>query len=1018
FLKLRVDIRTVELSSPEVSLVRGKDGRIYLGNSETAPQRAPAPDPQAAAAKPPTAERIDGGFPNLVTALRILNGGLEAAIDIAFERNFQRLAMDSGTIRIWDAHKLQQRVFPHTDLSLSVDEPTGDIKATFSTSGYSGRWGILAERTVDAQSRNRTLSVSFSQLTIADIEPNFGRPESLLSSDIPIYGRATIVLQPDGTIEDAQARFDLGAGTLVSGFGKDTVLLDEATVRLHWDVARRVLQLNPSTFYFGNTRAMFTGEIRPLADPSDGRYAYQLESRGALLDVRDANEKPLIADRIALSGVADFPGHRIDINEAAIETAAGSVAAAGSIGLEGPTPSLSLAASFSPMPLSTLKQIWPPILAGPARKWDMDHVMTGRATSGKFVAQIPAGVMWTGERVTLPEEYMRLDARIADVSFNTVGTIPPITNVSGNAVVAGSTFGVDMETGEITAPSGKVVKLLAGAFAVPNTALPVPQGQVEVQAEGDIGALAEIANAEPMRAMERRNIDPATLSGEGTGSLSIRVPLKPGLLPSDVDWRVSLQTNDFASTAPIEGKTIKNGDFTMTANSREVTIKGKASINGVPASIDMAAPVGETADGEGGRRQVRLLLDADARKRLGIGLDNVLGGTVGATMSDLTDGRKGQHYELDLKQARLVLQSVGWTKGVGVPAKLSFDMVQDDDGYSVENMVATGDGFGLKGKARLDSKFALLSADIERLALRKGDQISVNLQRKGNGYAIVARGSAFDVRGLIAEFKSRGGADNEDGADLSVDAKIDKLIGFDQTTLSNAVISVRAGGGTVQKVSLDGDFPGGPVTMRYADDGSSADLDLESADAGNLIGFIDLYRRMSGGRLTLTGQRSGASGPFSGVFDVTNFAIVGEPSMQKLVSATSGTGAETTRTGLDPDNVPFGRMRLEYTKRGPKIVIEDAVLRGASVGATLDGTLDLAKQRVSLAGTYLPAYAFNNLFGRVPLLGIALGGGSKGGLFGVTFKIDGPIGSPNLTVNPLSLITPGIFRKIFEFPVN
>jgi len=1023
FLKLRVDIRTVELTSPELSLVRGKAGQVYLGNAETVYRPPPAGAARPAPAPPVIDDALaqaDGGFPDLVTAMRILNSGLDPAIEAAFERNFERLTIDAATIQIWDAKKLQKRTFPHTDMALTVDAATNDIKANFATSGYSGRWGILAERSVDAETRDRNLSLSFSQLTLADIEPNFGRPESLLTSDIPLFGRATIRLSEAGVVKDAQVRLDLGAGTMVSGFGKDTVLLDEATIRLRWDVARRVLVLNPSSFFFGDTRGVFSGEIRPLSDPSDGRYAYSIESRDTLLASRDAKEPPIFADRIALSGTADFPGKRIDIDEATITTAVGSVAAAGSLGLDGPTPSLSLAASFTPMAISTVKQMWPPILAGPARKWVMDHVVSGQVTAGRFEAAVPPGVLWTGERVQLPEDYMRLDARLEDVSFNTVGTIPPITNASGNAVVAGSTFGIDLDKGEITSPSGKTIQITAGAFAVPNTSVPTPMAQIEVQAEGDVGGMAEIANADPMHAMEKQNIDPAGISGQGSANLSIKLPLKPGLLPSDIDWRVSLQTTDFASATPIEGKTIKGGNFAMTANREEVTIKGKASINGVPASIDLSQPVGD-ADGDGevesGRRQVRLVLDADARKRLGIGLDNVLGGTVAAAVSELSDGRKGQHYELDLKQARLVLQAVGWSKGVGVPAKLSFDMVQDGDGFSVENMVATGDGFGLKGRAKLDSKYALISANLERLALRKGDQISVDLSRKGNGYSIVAKGTSFDVRGLIAEYKTRS-ASADGGADLRIDANIDKLIGFDQITLSKAKISVRAQGGTVGKVTLEGNFRGGPVAMNYSDSGTSAELDLESADAGSLIGFIDIYRRMSGGRLTLTGQRSGASGPFSGVFDVSDFAIVDESSMQKLVSATSGSGANATPTGIDPSNVPFGRMRLDYTKRGSVIVIEEAVLRGATVGATMNGTLDLGKQRVSMAGTYLPAYAFNNLFGRVPLLGIALGGGSKGGLFGVTFKIDGPISAPNLTVNPLSLITPGIFRKIFEFPVN
>jgi len=33
----------------------------------------------------------------------------------------------------------------------------------------------------------------------------------------------------------------------------------------------------------------------------------------------------------------------------------------------------------------------------------------------------------------------------------------------------------------------------------------------------------------------------------------------------------------------------------------------------------------------------------------------------------------------------------------------------------------------------------------------------------------------------------------------------------------------------------------------------------------------------------------------------------------------------------------------------------------------------------------------------------------------VTFKLEGPTDSPQVTINPLSIIAPGIFRQIFEF---
>lgn len=1026
-LRLRMNVRTVEISDADISVVRSHSGRVYLGTSDTIhrAEAAPGVGQSEAASSPPdpveSTDDIDGGFPDILTALRTLNSALDPAIEFAADRGFQRLSIDASTIQVWDARRLQQRTFGRTDIALTIDPASGAVKANFETSGYAGRWGILAERTLDADTHDRMLSLVFSQLSLADINPGLGRPESLLQSDVPLFGRATVRLNDKGDIANASVRLDLGAGTVISGLGRDVVQLDEATVRLRWDVPRRTIVIEPSSFIFGDTRGIVGGEIKPLTDKADGRYAFQLESRNAILFARDANAPPIVADRIALVGTADIPAKRIDFTDAAINTEGGSIVAAGSLGFDGPTPSLAMAASFTPMALSTLKQMWPPVLAGAARRWVYQHVRGGTLEAGRFEASVPAGVLWTGERVVLPEDYMRLDMRLDDVSFTTFGDVPAITGASGNAVLAGSTFGVDLETGRVATPSGKTVDVTAGAFAISNTAQRFPDGQIEVQIEGDVGAMAEIADSEPIRALQRRDIDPASLSGKGQATLSIKLPLRPGLTPNEVDWRVGLTTSGFASATPIEGRTIKDGALTMTATPAEVSIHGKASINGVTAAIDLAQPLGDTdgdGDAEEGRRKITLSLDEKARKKLGIGLDNVLGGTIGATVSDLGDGSKGQHYELDLKQARLVLQGVGWSKGIGVPAKLSFNLKPGKNGFIVDNMVATGEGFGFRGSAVLDSKFGLVSADLDNLALRKGDQISVDLNRKGNGYSIVARGSSFDVRGLIAQYKAAAAGPSEGAADLSVDAKVKTLIGFNQATLSDASVVVRSRGGTVSKATLEGVLDSGGISLSYADGGDLAELRINSGDAGSVFRFIDIYNRIAGGRLTMTGRRAGPKAPFSGIFDVLNFRIVGEPSMARLVSATTGSGPQATRTGVDPGNVPFDRMRLDYTKRGSVVIIDDAILRGASVGATFNGTLDLAKQTVSLAGTYLPAYAFNNLFGKLPIIGLALGGGSNGGLIGVTFKADGPLSGPSLMINPLSAITPGIFRKIFEFPIN
>ena len=70
---------------------------------------------------------------------------------------------------------------------------------------------------------------------------------------------------------------------------------------------------------------------------------------------------------------------------------------------------------------------------------------------------------------------------------------------------------------------------------------------------------------------------------------------------------------------------------------------------------------------------------------------------------------------------------------------------------------------------------------------------------------------------------------------------------------------------------------------------------------------------------------------------------------------------------------------------------------------------------MDMTGTFMPAYGLNRIFGELPLVGMILGNGRDRGLIGVTFKLTGDADEPTLTINPLSVIAPGIFRSIFEF---
>src|SRR5262249_56219838 len=86
-----------------------------------------------------------------------------------------------------------------------------------------------------------------------------------------------------------------------------------------------------------------------------------------------------------------------------------------------------------------------------------------------------------------------------------------------------------------------------------------------------------------------------------------------------------------------------------------------------------------------------------------------------------------------------------------------------------------------------------------------------------------------------------------------------------------------------------------------------------------------------------------------------------------------GGGAEPmTETGMRAPvshGVSFSRFRVEFTRSAGRLTLRDGVVWGPSIGATMEGQLDYARDDVRVRGTFIPAYALNNMFGRLPFVG-------------------------------------------------
>ncbi|MBN8531785.1 MAG: AsmA-like C-terminal domain-containing protein, partial [Alphaproteobacteria bacterium] len=149
----------------------------------------------------------------------------------------------------------------------------------------------------------------------------------------------------------------------------------------------------------------------------------------------------------------------------------------------------------------------------------------------------------------------------------------------------------------------------------------------------------------------------------------------------------------------------------------------------------------------------------------------------------------------------------------------------------------------------------------------------------------------------------------------------------------------------------------------------------------------------------------------SGNFSSKDMLVAQAPMLAKLLSLVSFSGLADALSGK---GIRFDTIEGKFEWMDKKLQIKEAYLFGSAMGITTQGEVNLHKDTLALQGTIVPAYMLNSVFGNIPLLGPLLSGGeTKGGMFAANYSVKGGMDNPDISVNPLSMLTPGFLRGIF-----
>ena len=143
--------------------------------------------------------------------------------------------------------------------------------------------------------------------------------------------------------------------------------------------------------------------------------------------------------------------------------------------------------------------------------------------------------------------------------------------------------------------------------------------------------------------------------------------------------------------------------------------------------------------------------------------------------------------------------------------------------------------------------------------------------------------------------------------------------------------------------------------------------------------------------------------------------MVNQSFLDRIFSAGSLTGVGDLLGG---SGITVDKLDVPFSSKNEVISIKDSIFSGPAVGGTIDGYVDRPNNQVALKGAIAPAYGINSIVSNIPLLGDVLASKKGEGIIGVaTYSATGNADEPNISVNPLSALAPGILRRIFQGPM-
>ena len=655
-----------------------------------------------------------------------------------------------------------------------------------------------------------------------------------------------------------------------------------------------------------------------------------------------------------------------------------------------------------------LLNLWPTAFVLGGRNWIENAVVDAQLYDVTFDVNIPDfSVLKDG----VPDDIIAMDFKVNDAHIKYIKTMTPMEQASGYGQLRGNSL-------DVTLTGGRVgdLSIIGGSVDMPQFFPFGSRYEIDIEGTGPVTNMVELVDQKPFEYARIYALLPEDFSGQGRAKLNINLPLREFLKEGDVEYNIEVSGSDIDAPFGFEDFKLTEGDLVLTADKTGMSLMGPANIGPFASHVNWR----ENFDNGATPTQLNLTshVDNTLLDKLGLGLREYFGGHVPIRLEATGEGVSFNSAKIsaDLENSELVFGHF-WSKSAGQAGHVNLSITSHDDGkITVDDLLMSAPGLDVDGALKLDSDFRLLEAGLNKLVIDDliSARVTANRAKPDQPLKATLTGDLLNLDGIVGSTLRQGEGDASLPMILTANVNVLRLAQNYQVNKANLLYNHT--GEEISQFRFSGESEGGPVILDFKtlDDGPfSNKLSFDVANASDAVDAFFALDNIRGGRLygEAVRPRDGEDILWSGTLNVDDFVLTEAPVLAQILSIGSLDGLGNVLGG---DGLEFETIELPFTWGEGVLGLEAARAAGPALGLTSDGAINIREQTIDLDGTLIPAYAANSFFGSIPILGDIFGGDADDAALGLTYNVQGGFNQAQVSVNPLSALTPGVLRQVFK----